>query len=238
MRTLSLTSMGAALVGLSACGLLSSDITKVTFTLPSKTVAFDTASLNSPAGNTVAVPCGQGQIVMDCCNPPAGLPKPDCNDTMNITCPPNAQGTSVCTAEVTVFQSTTLNLGQEVPQLGSATSLANLSISQITDSVDSNSMNVDLPPAIIYLAPTDVTDPRKDTRAKQFGTVPVIPAGTTPTGNVSLEPDATTTFSSFTRDLKTPFNLIVLTTVDVASGSPIPSGAVQITVTGKMSASL
>jgi hypothetical protein len=228
--------VGAALVGLSACGLLSSDITKVTFTLPSKTVAFDTASLNIPSGNTVAVPCGPGQIVMDCCNPPAPLPAPDCN-SVNITCAANPQGMNVCTAEVTVSQSSTLNLGQEVPQLASATSLANLSISQISYTVDSNTMNVDLPPAIIYLAPNGVTD-STDTRAKRFGTVPVIPAGTTPTGNVSLEPDATTTFSSFTHDLKTPFNLILTTTVDVPSGTPIPSGAVQITVTGKMSASL
>jgi hypothetical protein len=228
--------IGAALVGLSACGLLSSDITKVTFTLPSKTVQFDTSSLNIPSGNTVAVPCGSGQIVMDCCHPPAGLPAPDCN-AVNIICAANPQGTDVCTAEVTVSQSQTLNLGQEVPQLASATSLANLSISQITYSVDSNTMNVDLPPAVIYLAPSDVTDPT-DTRAKRFGTVPVIPAGTTPTGSVSLEPDATTTFGAFTHDLRTPFNLILTTTVDVPSGSPIPSGAVQITVTGKMSASL
>jgi hypothetical protein len=228
--------MGAAMLGISACGLLSSDITKLTFPLPARTVQFDTASLNIPSGNTVAVPCGAGQLVMDCCNPPAPLPKPDCS-AVNITCSASSQGTNVCTAEVMVSQTTTVDLRQGDPRLASATSLANLSISQISYSVDRNSLNIDLPPATIYLAPAGVMD-GTDMRAKRFGTVPVIPAGTTPSGNVSLEPDATSTFASFTHDLTMPFNLIVTATVDVPSGTPIPTGAVQITVTGQLSASL
>ena len=48
---------------------------------------------------------------------------------------------------------------------------------------------MDVPPLSIYLAPDTVTDPT-DSRAKLFGTVPAIAAGTTPTGNVQLTSDA------------------------------------------------
>ncbi len=225
-----------ALLGLSACGLISSDIAKVTFDLPAQKVSFDLASYHLPAGNTVAVPCGDGQLVADCCHPPAGLPTVDCTTTP-LLCLPNAQGTNVCTAEVTASQYTTVDLSTVDSRLMTAKSLANVTINRISYTVNSNSLNTDLPPATIYLAAHGVTDP-SDPSAKKFGTVPSIPAGTTPTGNVNLEPDAAATFSSFTRDLSMPFNLIVKATLDVPSGAPVPSGAVQITVTGQLSASL
>src|SRR4051812_32236897 len=177
-----------ALSGLSACGLINSDIAKVTFDLPPQRVSIDLASYHLPAGNTVAVPCGDGQVVADCCQ----VPMVDCNSTP-ILCLPNAQGTKVCTAEVTSSQYTTVDLSNVDPRLMSAKSLANITINRISYTVDSNSLNTDLPPAIIYLAPHGVTDP-KDMNAKKFGTVPSIPAGTTPTGNVNLEPDAAATF--------------------------------------------
>jgi hypothetical protein len=223
------------LFGLSACGLINSDIAKVTFDLPPQKVSFDLASYHLPAGNTVPVPCGDGQLVADCCHPPAGLPTVDCTATP-LLCLPNSQGTNVCTAEITATQYTTVDLSNVDPRLMSAKSLANITINRISYTVDSNSLNTDLPPAIIYLAPHGVTDP-SDMNAKKFGTVPSIAAGTTPTGNVTLEPDAAATFSSFTRDLSMSFNLIVKATLHIPSGAPVPSGAVQITVTGKLQAS-
>src|SRR3954449_9712747 len=83
-----------ALSGLSACGLINSDIAKVTFDLPPQRVSIDLASYHLPAGNTVAVPCGDGQVVAAWCPPPAGLPTVDCTTTP-LLCLPNAQGTKV-----------------------------------------------------------------------------------------------------------------------------------------------
>src|SRR4029077_18120510 len=121
-----------------------------------------------------SVPCGAGQIVTDCCLPPAPLPAPNCSMTgTTIDCPANSGGVSVCTAHVTVSQSAPMNLGQEVPQLAGKSSFGNLSISQIAYVVDNNSLNVDLPPVIIYLAAEGVTDPGQATK---FGTVPAIAA--------------------------------------------------------------
>jgi hypothetical protein len=161
---------------------------------------------------------------------------PDCSMTM-LACEANAMGKDVCTAVVTVSQSQSMNLGQEVPQLQGAAGLGNLSINQISYTVADNSLNVDLPPVTLYLAPSGVSDPN-DASAKKFGTVPAIAAGTTPAGTVTLEPDAAATFSSFTHTLSMPFNLIASTVVHVPSGSPVPSGKIDLSVTGKLSASL
>ena len=224
-----------ALSGLSACGLINSDIAKVTFDLPPQKVSFDLAPITCRRATPWPFLAATGRSSRTAAIR-RGLPTVDCGVTP-LLCLPNAQGMNVCTAEVTVSQYTTVDLSNVDSRLMTAKSLANISINRISYTVDSNSLNTDLPPAIIYLAPHGVTDPN-DTSAKKFGTVPSIPAGTTPTGNVNLEPDAAATFSSFTRDISMSFNLIVQETLDVPSGAPVPSGAVQITVTGQLQASL
>jgi hypothetical protein len=238
MRIRRLIATVVLLPGMVGCGLIDPNITKITFDLPTRSYSFDASTLNLPAGSTVAVPCGTNQVVTDCCNPPAGLglPMPDCTMTM-LACETNMRGTDVCTAVVTITQSQTMNLGQEVPQLQGAVGLSNLSINQISYTVMDNTLNVDLPPVILYLAPSGVSDPN-DASAKKFGTVPSIAAGSTPAGTVTLEPDAAATFSSFTHTLSMPFNLIASTVVHVPSGSPVPSGKIDLSVTGKLSASL
>jgi len=222
----SAAAFGVALLSLMGCGLISSDITKVSFDLPSQTFPFDASAFNLPAGGVPAVPC---TMTSQCCA------LVDCTATP-VDCESN--GTAmVCTAEVPVSQSTTVMLKNQVPALSTATSIANITVKQIAYAVSGNSLNVDVPPTTIYLAPQGVTDPH-DTRAKPFGTMPAIPKMTNPSGTVMLGPDANATFSSFAHDLSMPFNIIAATTVKVPSGSPTPSGAITITVTGTLSASL
>jgi hypothetical protein len=154
-----------------------------------------------------------------------------------LACETDAAGTDVCTAVVTITQSQTMNLGQEVPELQGASGLGNLSINQISYVVADNTLNLDLPPVALFLAPSGVSDPM-DPNARKFGTVPAIAAGTTPAGTVTLEPDAAATFASFTRTLSNPFSLIATTTLHVPSGSAAPSGKIDLSVTGRLSASL
>jgi hypothetical protein len=238
MRPSSLFAATALLSGLTGCGLIDPNITKVTFDLPTQSYSVDASTLKLPAGSTQAVPCGSGQLITDCCNPPAGLglPMPDCSMTM-LACEANSGGTDVCTAVVTVSQSQTLNLGQQVPQLQGAVGLGNVTINQISYTVVDNSLDIDLPPVTLFLAPNGVTDPN-DPGAKKFGTVPAITDMSTPMGTVMLESDAASTFASFTHTLSTPFNLIATTTVHIPSGTPVPSGKIDMNVTGRLSASL
>jgi hypothetical protein len=232
MKPLSLkaTTSAIAVLGLVGCGLISTDITKVTFDLPTETYTFDTAQWNIP-------PALDGAVFPSVACPPGG----DCctlGTAVGLSCTttPLSCMSGSCGASLPESQATVINLSTDVmPSLSSYTSLVSISISRITYTVRSNSLNIDVPPLSIYLAPNGVTDPT-DSRAQLFGTVPTIAAGTTPTGNVKLEPNAATVFQTFTSNLATPFEIITAATVVIGAGTPVPTGAITIDVTGALSA--
>jgi hypothetical protein len=226
----------ASLIALGSIGcdkIINSNVTETDYVLPSKTYSFDSSSFNIPSGVTQEVPCGAGQLVTDCCNPPAPAPAPDCTMTP-LTCEQNENGTNVCMAQVTVSQAQMANLGQEVPGLSSLTSLVNITIKQISYEITANTLTVDVPDVLLYMAPQGVTDPN-DSRAQQFGTLPAIPAMMTPSGNVALTPNAAQVFGMFTKNLQTPFNFIAATTLKV---SKAPAGRIDMKVGGTIAASL
>jgi hypothetical protein len=178
------------------------------------------------------IPCGDGQIITDCCNPPAGVPGPDCSTTQ-VACEQNENGMNVCTAQAPVSQSQMMNLGQEVSQLHSLTGLVTIKINRISYQVTANTLDFTIPDVTLYLAPSGVTDP-SDPSAKKFGTLPAIAAGAMPTGDVVLEPNAAQVLASFTSNIQAPFMFIAGTTVKV---SHAPNGAVDMTITGQLAAS-
>jgi hypothetical protein len=196
--------------------LISPNVTETDFALPAKSYSFDASAFGFPVELTQEVPCGPG-LVMDCCNPALAQPPPDCSATPT-SCEPNAGGTNVCMAQVTVAQSTMINI----------------TIKRISYSVDANTLDVDLPDVILYMAPQGVTDPA-DSRAQKFGTLPAIPAMTRPAGDVVLEPNAAQVFNTFTHDIQSPFTFIAGTTLKV---SKAPTGKIDLTVSGMLAASL
>ena len=130
-----------------------------------------------------------------------------------------------------------MDLGKEAPELGSVTGSVDINVDRINYTVTTNTLNVDVPPISLFLAPAGVTDPA-DSRVMLFGTVPAVPAGQTASGQVQLSSTSGTVFKSFTRDLSMPFNFIAATTVTIASGAGVPSGRIVFSVTGRLSASL
>jgi len=116
-------------------------------------------------------------------------------------------------------------------------SLVNVSIQSITYQVSNNTLNVDLPPISIYLAPDGVTDPN-DPSAELFGTVPPIPAGSDPMGNVQKTSNADAVFQKYTKNVSQTFNIIAAATVVIDGGSPVPNGHITVTVGGTISAQL
>ena len=223
----------ASAASLSGCGALS-NVGTINFALPPQSFSFDTSSSAwkaPPAGFSTApaVSCGAGQLVTDCCNPPAPAPKPDCTAT------PLACENSVCVLEFPVTVSQTINLKMQVPQLSSLSgqTLAKISISQVTYVIDS-SMNVDLPPVDIFIAPANVTS--TDPPAQKFGSIPASPAKMKTSGNMTLDPNGGAVFSQYASAFSTPFNFIAHTTMIVKPGDPIPSGAVAATLGGTVSA--
>jgi hypothetical protein len=229
MRRLVLASLLALAAG---CGLISSDVASIKFQLPRRTYSFDASSFNVPAGVTGDVPCGDGQLVVDCCNPPAPLPAPDCATTP-LTCEQNENGVNVCMAQATVSQSQTMNLGQDVKELSSFTGLVTIKINRISYEVTANTLNIAVPDIALYLAPSGVTDPN-DPSARKFGTLPAIAAGDTPSGDVVLEPDANQVLAAFTSNIQAPFTFIAGTTLKVSHS---PTGKIDVAITGQLTAS-
>jgi hypothetical protein len=219
--------------GVGGCGLIDPDVTETSFALPEKTYSFDASTFNVPSGITTEIVCGVEPVV-DCCNPTPPLPKPDCSTT-TLTCEQNENGMNVCTATVTVSQSSTINLQQEVGALSGFSGVVDIKIKRIGYKVMPNTLNVEVPDIEVYLAPQGVTDTSDGSGAEKFGTVPAIPAAMEAAGDMILEPRAGEVFSRFTRNVATPFDIIAKTTLRVTRS---PMGRIDVTITGTLAASL
>ncbi len=222
MRNVSLARvLGMLVVGISAgvgCGLISSDITKLTFDLPARTYTFDSAKFGIPAGSTPKVACGGGSNAVQ-------------------TCPsPTVCLAGVCTLEQPVGVYTTINLKMDAPELSSLSDqhLANVTLESLRYSAVST-LNVASPPFDLYLAASGVTD-STSAMAMKFGTIPSIPAGGSQSGDIAKTAAADSLFSSYATNFATPFNVLAAATVIVPSGSPNPTGQITLTITGTISA--
>jgi len=233
MRRIIIASL-TALVGVAGCGwLISSDVTETNFALPAKSFSLDASMFNVPSALMQDVPCGAGQMVTDCCAPPPPVPPPDCQANM-ISCDQNENGAMVCMAQMTVSQSTPIDLGQEVPALNSITGVLNIKIKKISYTVNANTLTVNLPDVILYVAPQGVTDPN-DPNAQKFGTLPAIASMATPSGDVVLETNAAQILNNYTKNIQAPFTIIAGTTLKV---SHAPTGRIDMTIGGTLAASL
>jgi hypothetical protein len=220
MRSLSLARasglLGVLTLGALGCGLISSDITKVTFDLPTKHYTFNAQMFSLPQGvPNMAIPC-------------AGTTCP----VGGLSCDAN-----VCTAHIPLTVSNPIDLKKEVPQLSSVSSqtLVDLTLESMSYSVV-NTANIAIPEIELFLAPDGTTDPTGP-GAQKFGSVPAIPAGTNASGDVVKEPGADALFTMFGQNFGTPFNFIASTTVVVPTGTT-PTGMVDITINGTIAAKL
>ena len=151
----------------------------------------------------------------------------------------DASGTCALTATVeTPPPPVQINLKAEVPALQSlnSQSLADVTINQITYDVSMNTLNVDLPAVELFIAPAGVTS-TSDPMAVPFGTVPPTHAGTTVTGgHVALTSQGQAAFQGYAHNFSTPFVFMGRTTVVLPGGTPTPTGAIKITVKGRLAA--
>jgi hypothetical protein len=224
-------SLWLPLVLAGGCGLISSDITAIQFDLPAKSYSFDTsqAGWNLPAATLPALSCSDATI---CCTAAtvAGI------DCARVICD-GTSGTCAFTATVETPPQP-IDLKSEVPALSSFSnqSVIDVTISQIKYDVTRNTLNVALPPVELFVAPMGTTS-ASDANAKKFGTVPSTPAGSTVTwGIVTLDPAGQQAFVGFAHAFGTPFVFLARTTVVVPGGTPVPSGGVDITIKGRLSA--
>src|SRR6185295_681120 len=211
-------------LGSAGCGLISSDVTETPFDLPPKTYSFDSAMFGVPSVLSQDIPCGVAPVT-DCCM----LPGADCATTP-LTCEQNENGMMVCFGQMTVTQGSMTNLAQEAPKLAGFTGYVNIKIKRISYQVPTNTLDVDLQDVELFMA-SSTSDPSP----MKFGTLPGIPAMMTTSGDVILDPNASTVFSHFPQDITVPFAFIAKTTV---KASHAPTGRIDVTISGTLAASL
>ena len=203
----------------SGCGLISSDVTNFNLDLPDKKFSIDTASWNvdqQMAMTVLNTPCSMTSQCMQAAEAACAM---DCSGTCNMQ--------SRCSINLDVGLHTSVNLLMEKPELQSINDKAviDVTIDDLTYLVEQNTLNVPTPEMQIYVAPVTVMDP-KDPMAKQIGTIPPVQAGmTTPAAQKMMftamgRENLTSTMGNF----KTPFNIIVGSTLTMTGGMAIPSG--------------
>ena len=221
-----------ALSVFAGCGLISSDITAISFNLPARRYVFDTARWSLPPQALPRLDCAEST---ECCTA-AALVGYTCGAA---TMPDLVCDSGACALSLLVeTPPQEIDLQREVPELSGIKmqSLADIYIGKIEYTVMST-LDTELPAVELFLAPADATSHR-DERARKFGTVPPIPAGANMDGQVILEPDSQATLSGYARNIGTPFVFLAASTVLIRSGAALPQGSVDITVRGQLRAQL
>lgn len=216
--------LAALVVPLGACGLIDPDITEFDLTLPSKQFTIDSAQwglMNAdalinqtcttspdPCAAAAQQACEEGTCIAQC-------------DAQSLTC------------DLTLFVSlyNAIDLEMEKPELSTIEDqpVLDVTIDAINFEVSANTMNIETPEMVVYAAPSTVMSP--DARAKRVGTVPAVPPGQTRSLTpIDFDPMGRANLASFMNDYKTPFNIIVGSSILVEMGDVVPSGALTVRV--------
>lgn len=201
------------------CGLISSDVTNFNLDLPDKKFSIDTMSWNvdqQMADTALMTPCSSSAQCMTAAENVCAM---DCSGTCNTS--------SRCTINLDVGLHTSINLLTEKPELQQINDKAviEVEIDDVLYLVEQNTLNVETPEISIYVAPMSVMDP-KDPLAKKIGTIPPVAAGMTipAAQKMMFTADGRANLMSVMGNFKTPFNVIVGSTLTMTQGVPIPQG--------------
>jgi hypothetical protein len=221
--------LAAAVVSLAltGCGLISSDVTNFDLTLPEKKFTIDAS------GWDVKQADANTYLAMDCSTRPAV-----CSTAVQLACEMGCSGacnSRTCDLSLDVSLLQPVDLLAEKPELKSINDepVVKVTIDSVTYEVTSNTLNVDTPEVTLYVAPiSTVTADRSDPQVKAIGTIAPVPAGWvtehveqlkfTPTGKAELVKIMST--------FKTPFNVLVGSSIVVTNGQMIPTGKLEAVV--------
>jgi len=222
--------MAVALAGvLAGCGLISSDVTDFSIKLPDKKFSIDATGWQidqTQASQLLAMSCASAPTV---CNTAA---QNVCSGaSCSGTC--NASKTCELSLDVSVVQS--VDLLMEAPDLKTVSdqSVVKVAIDSVTFEVTNNNLNIDTPDIAIYVAPMSVVkaDPN-NTQIKQIGTIPPVTAGHTTAAPQPITFTATgkAELQDIMGSFKTPFNILVGTSILVDKNSKVPTGRLDAVV--------
>ena len=223
-RVLSAWALVALVAPSSACGLIDSDITNFDLALPNKQFTIDASRWGLVDAD---------QLVNQACttspDPCAAAAQQACAEGSCLAMCDATTSTCDLTLFVSLFNE--IDLQTEKPELQTIQNqpVLDVTVDSIKWEVTANTLNVDTPEMVVYVAPSTVMTP--DARAKRVGTVPPVPAGTTQPGtDITFDPMGKAHLAEFMGDYKTPFNIIVGSSLLVEQGDTIPAGAVTVRV--------
>lgn len=211
--------LGLAVVGAS-CGLVSSDVADFTLDLPDKNFSIDASSWQVDDMEARAL------LGMSCASAPTV-----CNSAAQAACEMNCSGTcsmqtQKCELELDVALYQPINLLIEQPELKSINDqpVIKVTIDSVTYDVPTNTLNVATPELGVYVAPITIMDPT-DPNAVKIGTIPPLEPGVTVEKQaIAFTPDGKAKLIAMMSTFKTPFNVIVGSTLVVGEGQPFPTG--------------
>lgn len=215
-------------VSLASCGLISSDVTNFDLTLPDKKFTIDTGRWQVDQAAATAylnLPCTMTSMcaaVQQAC-------KTGCSGTCGQAQP------RTCELSLDVSVSQKIDLVAEKPELKSINDepVIKVAIDSVTYEVNTNTLSVDTPELTLYVAPMSVVkvDPN-DPTIKPIGTIAPVPAG-----QVTASPQPIMFTAAGKAELvnimsafKTPFNVLIGSTIVVKSGQPVPTGKLDAVV--------
>ncbi|HEX2690359.1 MAG TPA: hypothetical protein VHN14_27275 [Kofleriaceae bacterium] len=213
-------------LSLASCGVISSDVTNFDLTLPDKKFSIDAGKWQVDSAKAAVF------LNTSCASSPNV-----CNMVVQQACATGCTGTcsaaKTCELSLDVSLYQPVNLVMEKPELKSINDepVIKVAIDSVTYEVTANTLNVDTPELTVYVAPSSVMTPT-DPMAKVIGTIAPIPAGQvtsspqpimfTATGKAEL----INVMSTF----KTPFNVIVGSSIVVNSAQDVPMGKLDAVV--------
>jgi hypothetical protein len=224
--------LAAAMLGLSlvaGCGLISSDVTNFDLMLPDKKFTIDASgwqvdTTKTPFSNgaLASVPCSTSTV---CSAAVAQVCPSDCSGT----CDPTA---SSCELSLDVSRPLKVDLLNEQPDLKTINDqpVIKVSIDSVTYAVMSNNLNVETPMVSVYVAPLSALKPN-DPQATLIGTIPPIPAMTTSDFQpLTFTPTGKAALINIMSTFKTPFNVLVVSSLVVRAGQMLPTGKLDAVV--------
>jgi hypothetical protein len=214
--------------GLAGCGLISSDVTNFDLTLPDKKFTVDASGWQVDSAQADAY------LAMDCSDRPNV-----CSTAVQLACTMNCSGTCnaayTCDLSLDISRSQAVDLVSEKPELKAINDepLIEVTVDSVSYEITSNTLTVDTPELTVYVAPiSTVSVDRFDSQIKAIGTIPAIPAGqvTAHTEQLRFTPTGRAELVNIMSTFKTPFNVLVGSSIVITRGQAMPTGKLEAVV--------
>ncbi len=181
------------------------------------------SALDDGSGHIASVPCG-----------PMGMCPP--SDTVTLTCASN-----VCDPAPTTISGPVGSVIDVQSLLASTREVGirgieSYSIDEVQYDVTLNTLTFDVGAVDIYWGPEAATAIDPSLGVHHFGTMPPVPAGTTPSAQLDLDADGMAALSDYLVNTAQRVRFFAETTVDLAPGDPTPQGTLDVNVNVTMTA--